>query len=195
MKPLDKLKIDILRFYIDTNLLESPFRVLKLALVVDFWPVFLFRLIEYNSQMNGVLSWLLKVPLLLAKPFVDGISGARIYTGAKIDEGLLLHQSSGVVIAAEAAIGKNCTFYSGACVVNKANGKNLGAATVGDNVRFFTGCKVIGKVCIGSGVVIGANAVVLKDVPENSIAVGIPSKNIDGGVYVESENQEKNNFS
>jgi serine O-acetyltransferase len=149
---------------------------LKILLVVDFYPVIYFRLIEYCRERKTLFRRLFKVFLVPIKPLTDGLSGARIYSDAIIDGGLLLHQSSGVVIAPGTTIGKNCTFFSGACVVYKANFGGSAAPVIGDNVKLMVGCKVIGDVKIGNDSFIGANAVVVSDVPEYSIAVGIPAR-------------------
>lgn len=51
-----------------------------------------------------------------------------------------------------------------------------GAPTIGDNVVMYAGSKIVGKVNIGNNVVIGANAVVINDIPDNAVVVGIPGK-------------------
>lgn len=71
------------------------------------------------------------------------------------------------------SIGNNCTLLPG--VVFSAKNCN-DHVTVGDNCRFGLGVKIFGSVNIGDNVTIGANAVVTKDIPSNSVAVGIPAK-------------------
>ena len=56
-----------------------------------------------------------------------------------------------------------------------ANNKKEGVATIGNNVKLMNGCKILGPINIGDNAIVGANAVVLQDVPANSIAVGIPA--------------------
>jgi serine O-acetyltransferase len=51
-----------------------------------------------------------------------------------------------------------------------------GKCIIGDNVILFSGAKVIGNVCIGNNVVVGANAVVLNDIPDNAVVAGVPAK-------------------
>lgn len=170
-----KLGMDLQRYYRDHDI-HGVFGFLKLMIVVDFWPIFYYRLLEYCCEKRSFRRRSLQFFLTPLKPFIEGLSGARIYHDAVIGGGLLLHQSSGVVIAPKAVLGKNCTLFSGACVVYKANNKGFEAPIIGDNVKLMIGSKVIGAVKIGNNVVVGANAVVTKDIPSGGIVVGIPGR-------------------
>ena len=174
-KALMDLKIDFMRFCEDHNLTGKS-AYLKIMFIVDFYPVAHYRLLEFCNEKKTITRKILKLISVLLRPLVDGLSGARIYSDAKIDGGLLFHQSSGVVIAPGAIIGKNCTFFSGACVAYKANFGGSGAPVIGDNVKLMLGAKVIGAVKVGNDSFVGANAVVTSDVPAYSIAVGVPAK-------------------
>lgn len=178
MNAIGKLKQDTARFCDDNGYDYSFLGILRLYFIIDYWPVLVFRLLEFLEDRKGFL-YLLKIPLVLIRPIINGLSGSRIYSGCKIGPGLLLHQSSGVVIASEVTLGENCTIFSGACIVNRADGQGLGGPIVGDNVKFFAGCKVVGNVKIGDNASVAANAVVIRDVPSGKTAVGIPSKNLD----------------
>ncbi len=168
----EKLRKDIERYLADYQLSSS----IKLLFFVDFWPVILLRLEEFSlTRNNGIYKWFINLITIFLRPFIQGMSGTRILQGAKIDGGLLLHTSVGIVVTAKAVIGRNCTLFSGASVVHKANGLKAGTPVIGNNVKLMNGCKIVGAVTIGDNATIGANAVVLKDVPENSIAVGIPA--------------------
>jgi serine O-acetyltransferase len=63
-------------------------------------------------------------------------------------------------------------------LVNKANFRGEGQPIIGNNVVLGVGCKVIGGVTIGDNVIVGANAVVLRNVPSDHMAVGVPAHNI-----------------
>ncbi len=174
-KALDKLKVDTQRF-IDDHGLASRYGFIKLFFVVDYWAVFYLRICEFSIEKHGLFRCLLKLILVFLKPFVEGLTASRLRNGANIGGGLLLHQSIGVVIASSATVGDNCTFYSGAVIAHKANGKGKGAAKVGNNVKLMTGCKVLGNVIIGDDAIIGANAVVISNVPAGCIAIGVPAR-------------------
>ncbi len=103
-------------------------------------------------------------------------TGIEIHPGATIGKGLFIDHGMGVVIGETAEIGDNCTIYQG--VTLGGTGKDVGKRhpTLGDNVMIGAGAKVLGPVKVGSNSKIAANAVVLREVPENSTAVGIPAK-------------------
>ena len=115
-------------------------------------------------------------------------TGIEIHPGATIGKGLFIDHGMGVVIGETAEIGDNCTIYQG--VTLGGTGKDVGKRhpTLGDNVMVGAGAKVLGPVKIGSNSKIAANAVVLREVPENSTAVGIPAKVVRrGGVKVQAD--------
>ncbi len=174
-KALYKLKMDTRRFLKDHGLTPG-FAIIKLFFIVDYWAVFYLRICEFSVEKHGLFRCLLKLVLVFMKPLVEGLTASRLRNGANIGGGLLLHQSMGVVIASAATVGENCTFYSGAVVAHKANGKGKGAASIGKDVQLMTGCKVLGNVVIGDGAIIGANAVVLSDIPAGCVAVGVPAR-------------------
>ena len=105
-----------------------------------------------------------------------GTTGIEIHPGATIGSGLFIDHGMGVVIGETTEIGNNCTLYQG--VTLGGTGKDIGKRhpTLGDNVLVGAGARVLGPVNIGNGAKIASGAVVLKDVPENSTAVGIPAK-------------------
>ncbi len=87
----------------------------------------------------------------------------------------LPHLELGVIINCS-SMGKYCIVNSGVVLGNKGPGMNDQTPIVGDNVNFCVGSKAIGKVQIGNNVLIAPNAVVTKDVPDNSVVAGIPGK-------------------
>ena len=84
----------------------------------------------------------------------------------------LYHYLNGIIISYYASIGKNCTIMQ---QVTRAEA-NAKAATIGDNCFIGAGAKILGGVHIGNNVKIGANAVVLSDIPDNCTAVGVPAR-------------------
>ena len=103
-------------------------------------------------------------------------TGIEIHPGATIGKGLVIDHGTGVVIGETTEIGDNCTIYQG--VTLGGTGKDVGKRhpTLGDNVLVGAGAKVLGPILIDSNSKIAANAVVLKDIPQNSTAVGIPAR-------------------
>lgn len=115
-------------------------------------------------------------------------TGIEIHPGATIGKGLMIDHGMGVVIGETAEIGDNCTIYQG--VTLGGTGKDVGKRhpTLGNNVMVGAGAKVLGPFQIGDNTKIAANAVVLKEMPENSTAVGIPAKVVRReGVKIEND--------
>lgn len=100
--------------------------------------------------------------------------GCDIGYNAKIDEGFAIGHPVGIVITGEATIGKNCTIMSNVTIGAK-EGQNEGVPIIKNQVYIGTGAKILGKCTIEDNVTIGANAVVLKNVTANKIAVGVPA--------------------
>ena len=105
-------------------------------------------------------------------------TGIEIHPGAKIGKGLVIDHGMGVVIGETAEIGDNVLLYHGVTLGGTGKDKGKRHPTLGDNVIIGAGAKGLGPIYIGSNSKIGANSVVLNNVPEGATAVGIPAKNI-----------------
>lgn len=134
-----------------------------------------------NKIYYGVDSKLMKPILMIIYKildfvFVKVIAGSDIPAQARIGNGLYLtHGGRGVVIHPGAKIGDNAVINHQVTIGSDRTG-NAGAPIIGDNVFIGVGAKVLGTLSIGNNVKIGANAVVITDVADNSTAVGIPAK-------------------
>ena len=103
-------------------------------------------------------------------------TGIEIHPGATIGKRLFIDHGTGVVIGETAIIGDDVTIFHGVTLggTGKESGKRQ--PTIGNNVLIGAGAKILGNIFIGDYSKIVANAVILKDVPPNSTAVGIPGK-------------------
>lgn len=102
-------------------------------------------------------------------------TGIEIHPGAKIGKGLFIDHGTGVVIGETAEIGDDVTIYHGVTLGGTGKDKGKRHPTVGNNVIIGCGAKILGPISIGDGAKIGANSVVLKNVPKGKTAVGIPA--------------------
>ncbi|MCC5433369.1 serine O-acetyltransferase [Clostridium perfringens] len=102
-------------------------------------------------------------------------TGIEIHPGAKIGKGLFIDHGMGVVIGETAEIGDNVTIYHGVTLGGTGKDKGKRHPTIGNNVIIGCGAKILGPISIGDGAKIGANSVVLKNVPKGKTAVGIPA--------------------
>jgi len=120
----------------------------------------------------------LKIPVLprFIMTVARWMTGIEIHPSATIGRGLFIDHGSGVVVGETSIIGDNVTLFQGVTLggTGKEHGKRH--PTIGDNVVVGTGAKVLGNISVGKDSVIGANAVVIRDVPEHSTVVGVPGR-------------------
>lgn len=126
-----------------------------------------------------IRSKLLRVPFSIAYRLlfshVRNHYGIEIPHTAKIGRRLHIEHQNGIIIHGNASIGNDCYIRQGCTLGNKSLSNVNDAPDLGDHVNIGAGAKLLGKIKIGSGSSIGANAVVLIDVPEGSLALGIPA--------------------
>jgi len=103
-------------------------------------------------------------------------TGIEIHPGATIGPGLFIDHGMGVVIGETAEIGEEVTLYHTVTLGGTSLQKGKRHPTLGDRVTVGAGAKILGPITIGSDSRIGANAVVVKSVPANSVVVGVPGQ-------------------
>ena len=102
------------------------------------------------------------------------LTGIEIHPAARIGDGLFIDHGMGVVIGETAELGANVTIYQGVTLGGTGFATGKRHPTVEDNVTIGSGAKLLGPITIGHGAKIGANSVVIHDVPANSTVVGNP---------------------
>ena len=102
------------------------------------------------------------------------VTGIEIHPAARVGEGLFIDHGNGVVVGETAEIGENVTLYQGVTLGGTGFATGKRHPTVQDNVTIGSGAKLLGPITIGHGAKIGANSVVIHDVPPNSTVVGNP---------------------
>ncbi|MCL5951500.1 MAG: serine O-acetyltransferase [Chloroflexi bacterium] len=120
--------------------------------------------------------WTHKLKLLARwlSQIARGVTGIEIHPGAVIGPGLFIDHGMGVVIGETAEIGANVTLYHGVTLGGTSIVKGKRHPTLGDRVVVGAGAKVLGAITVGEDSRIGANAVVVRPVPPNSVVVGVP---------------------
>ena len=103
-------------------------------------------------------------------------TGIEIHPGAKIGRRFVIDHGMGIVIGETAEIGDDCLLYHGVTLGGTGKDQGKRHPTLGNNVMVSTGAKVLGPFKVGDGARIAANAVVLREVPENATAVGVPAR-------------------
>ena len=113
------------------------------------------------------------VPRMLAY-VTRSVTGVEIHPAARIGKGLFIDHGMGVVIGETAEIGRRVTLYQGVTLGGTGFQRGKRHPTLGDNVTVGSGAKLLGPIAVGDGAKIGANTVVIEDVPPHATVVGNP---------------------
>lgn len=142
---------------------------------LGFWVLLVYRFGRWRYTVRPAL--LRKVFSLFYKIFyklVQIASGMELPCEAVIGKGFVIDHCFGIVVSGDASFGDHCRIRTGAVVgLNRVD--QPGSPQIGHHVDIGAGAKLLGPITIGDNVLIGANAVVIHDVPANCIAVGVPA--------------------
>ena len=117
-------------------------------------------------------NWGWHIPARIHSQWTRFWTGIEIHPGATIGRRVVIDHGMGVVIGETAIVGDDVLIYHGVTLGGKINDRVKRHPTVGNNVLLGAGAKIIGDVEIGDGAMIGANAVVTKNVPAGAVIVG-----------------------
>jgi serine O-acetyltransferase len=140
-----------------------------------FWVMLVYRFGRWRYGIRPTL--LRKLCSLIYKilfKFVQIITGIELPCEAEVGRGFVIDHFGGIIVSGYAKFGDNCRIRNGVTIGLRRVDEKV-APIIGHNVDIGAGAKLLGPVTIGDNVVIGANAVVLCDIPANSIAVGVPA--------------------
>lgn len=134
------------------------------------------RSYQRHRGRRSPLSSLLRYTAVLSHRFWSVVAGADIPLNCKIGIGLLLPHPNGIVIHPDSVLGVNCLLFQQVTLGITVEG---GVAPVlGDHVDVGAGAKILGDVRIGHRAIVGANAVVVRDVSEHTTVIGIPAREV-----------------
>ena len=139
-----------------------------ILLYPGFHALLFYRIAHFFSNIN------FKFIARLISQAARLLTGIEIHPGARIGKRLFIDHGMGIVIGETTTIGDGCTIYHGVTLGGTGKDKFKRHPDLGSNVIVGCGAKVLGPIKIGNNVKIGANAVVLKDIPDNSTVVGVP---------------------
>lgn len=118
----------------------------------------------------------LTTPARVLSSFARTFTGVDIHPGAHIGRRVFIDHATGVVIGQTAEVGNDVVIFHGVTLGGVAMTPGKRHPTVEDHVMLGAGAKILGPITIGSGSKVGANAVVTKDVPADSVAIGVPAR-------------------
>nr|WP_152813738.1 serine O-acetyltransferase EpsC [Arthrobacter bussei] len=117
----------------------------------------------------------LRFPARVLSQLARVLTGVEIHPAATIGRRFFIDHGMGIVIGGTAEIGDDVMLYQGVTLGGRSLEKVKRHPTIGDRVTIGAGAKVLGPITIGAGSAVGANAVVVKDTPPDSIVTGIPA--------------------
>ncbi|MDD5432254.1 MAG: serine O-acetyltransferase [Candidatus Omnitrophica bacterium] len=170
-----KLLLISIFFYGDIKIAQKRDPAAKSFLEILLLYQGLHALVSYR-----VAHFFYKINLFFFARFIRQIArfftGIEIHPGAKIGKRFFIDHGMGVVVGETAIIGDDVLLYQGVTLGGTGLEKGKRHPTIGNNVVIGGGAKVLGNITIGDNSYIGANAVVIKDVPSNSTVVGVPGR-------------------
>lgn len=141
-----------------------------------FWVMIVYR---FGRWRYGVRPALLRKPLSfvyrLMKLASQILTGIDLPCEATVGRRFRIDHFGGIIISGDAVFGDDCVVRNGV-TVGLQRTDDPGSPVIGNRVEIGAGAKVLGKIRIGDDVLIGANAVVVRDIPSNCIAVGVPAR-------------------
>lgn len=156
-------------------------------LAQGFWALLVFRLSAGRTRVRSrILRFLWGIPNLLLLKSVEIVTGITLPETTRLGRRLCIEHPGGIVIHGNSVIGDDCRIRQGVTLGAKTHLRPLDAPALGNRVDVGAGAKILGAIQIGDDVVIGANAVVIRDVPSGAVAVGIPARILgekDGFLY------------
>ena len=167
-------KADIGRYIKDPKDLKNIYVLFEQGL----WAIAVYR---FGRWVRGVripvVSLVLKLIAFLLFKFMEIITGISLPASARIGKGFYVGHFSGIILHSNTVMGENCSVGPGV-VIGTRGGGNTGVPVLGDHVYVGAGAKILGGITIGNHIKIGANSVVIKDVLDGAIVVGVPAKMI-----------------
>lgn len=140
------------------------------------WVIILFRFGQYLFQeAPTVLQRVLGLPYRLVMKFVQLITGIHLDPETKVGPGLYIGHHGGIWIHWGATIGANCNISQGV-TIGRAGLAGRAVPVLGDRVWVGPNAVITAPARVGSGAVVGANSLVVMNVPENGVAVGVPAR-------------------
>jgi len=140
-----------------------------------FWVMIVYRFGRWRYRVRPAIARkLFSLLYHILFKFVQIITGIQMPCEVDVGRNFVIDHFGGIIISGYTRFGDNCRVRNGVVIGIRRVGEKT-APIIGNNVDIGAGAKLLGPIYIGDNVIIGANAVVLCDVPDNSIAVGVPA--------------------
>jgi serine O-acetyltransferase len=172
---MSPLREDIRRY---TRNQKGIFLKLKVILLTQgIWATIIFRAGSWCHRHKRYIWPKIVLPVLtIGQKMIEIATGIVLPFTAEIGKGLYIGHFGGIILSTKTIIGEYCNISQGVTIGQAGRDGKQYVPRIGDRVYIGPGAKLFGKITVGNDVAIGANAVVTKDLPDNSVAVGVPAK-------------------
>jgi serine O-acetyltransferase len=162
--------------YCKHRLYGSSFFVI-VFMTQGFWASCQYRIAHavHSKIKNRFLRRFLMIPFYLWQKMIEILTGISIPASAHIGRSFYIGHFGGIILNSNTVIGSNCNISQGVTIGVSGTGENRGVPVIGDKVYIGAGAVVCGKINIGNNVLIGACSLVNRDLPDNSVVVGVPA--------------------
>lgn len=145
-------------------------------LAQGFWATLNHRIYaSLHRKAPGPLKKLVRLCHLVSVKLCEIVFGIYIGVNVKLGRGFVIEHFGCVIIHSETRIGDNVRLRQGVTIGNKSDKAPNDVPVLGNGVDVGAGAKILGPITLGDGCVVGANAVVIRDVPAGAMAVGVPA--------------------
>jgi serine O-acetyltransferase len=159
------------------NVLEDLRAQREGLLGIGFWALQVYR---FGHARFAIRNKMLRAPwtivYIILNKLAEVFCGIVIGATATIGRRLCIEHHGCIVIHGNSVIGDDCLIRHGVTIGNSGRADPFGAPTIGDRVELGAGAKVLGRIRIGNDAIIGANAVVVRDVPDFAVVGGVPAR-------------------
>lgn len=177
MTARERLRADLARYFVLYE--QPPSRVERVRTVLEteaIWAIATFRFGQYlHQEANAVTRRLLSLPHYWFAKAVGRWTGIHLFPETPIGPGLYIGHYGGIWISPLATLGANCNISQGVVIGVAGTGRDR-APILGDRVWVGPNAVITGPVKVGSGAVIAAASLVTTHIPENAVAIGVPTK-------------------
>jgi serine O-acetyltransferase len=144
---------------------------------LGFWALLVYRFGHARFVIrNKIMRAPWTIVYVVLNKLVEIFCGICIGATATIGRRLCIEHHGGIVVHGAAVIGDDCLIRHGVTIGNSSAEDPTGAPSIGNRVQCGAGAKILGRVRVGNDVIIGANAVVVKDVPDYAVVGGVPAR-------------------
>jgi serine O-acetyltransferase len=144
-----------------------------------FWAILVYRFGHARFVIkNKIIRAPWTIVYIILHKLIEIICGITIGSTAVIGRRLCIEHHGCIVIHGASVIGDDCLIRHGVTLGNTGFNDPFGAPRVGDRVQIGAGAKILGRISVGNDVIIGANAVVIRDVPDNAVMGGVPARSL-----------------